>query len=195
MPYVRCGACGVTSFAPRSPLGPPSCPSCDAPLLDAFAAASDSASPWPRIDALLGLARTVLSVDAALLTEIRGGHESSVRTAGQWPVELDGAALALDDTYCQRLLEGRIGSVIADTALEPEVAELVSTRELGIKAWLGVPIRLSDARLYMLCCLAREARPDLTERDVSVLSGIAQSMSAALDGTADSPLGSARPRG
>jgi GAF domain-containing protein len=181
MPYVRCGACGVTSFAPRSPLGPPSCPSCDAPQFDAFAGDSDPPSPWPRIDALLSLARAMLSVDATLLTEVADGRETALRTAGSWPVDLDGASAALQDTYCQAMLEGRIGNLVGDAASDPEVADLSTTRELGIGAWLGVPIEQSDTRLYILCCLAREARPDLTERDVRVLSGIAQSMSLALD--------------
>lgn len=181
MPYVRCDACGVTSFAPRSRLEPPSCPSCDTPLLEAFTETPDPASSWPRIDALLGLTRAVLSVDAALLTEVADGRETAVRMAGRWPVDLDGASIRLEDTHCQRMLEGRIGNLVPDAAADPEVANLTTTAELGIGAWLGVPIQPSDTSLYILCCLAREARPDLTERDVRVLSGIAQSMSVALE--------------
>jgi hypothetical protein len=41
---------------------------------------------------------------------------------------------------------------------------------------MGTPIRLSDARLYLLCCLAREARPRLGERDVRVLEGFRRSV-------------------
>ncbi len=39
-----------------------------------------------------------------------------------------------------------------------------------------MPFTGEDARLYVLCCLANEARPDLGDRDVRFLQGIAESL-------------------
>ena len=54
--------------------------------------------------------------------------------------------------------------------------ELSDGRTLGIGAYLGVPIRLEDMRLYVLCCLDRERRPSLGEKEVRLLSGLAESV-------------------
>ena len=38
-----------------------------------------------------------------------------------------------------------------------------------------------NARAYVLCCLAREARPDLGEADVRFLQGVAESLRPLLE--------------
>jgi hypothetical protein len=41
---------------------------------------------------------------------------------------------------------------------------------------LGVPITSASTRMYLLCCLARERRPDLGSADVEFLRGVAASL-------------------
>ena len=53
-------------------------------------------------------------------------------------------------------------------------------RQFGVGAWLGVPIDISDTQLYVLCCLARESRPSIGEREVRLLAGLAESVRAEL---------------
>ena len=50
-----------------------------------------------------------------------------------------------------------------------------------IGAYLGVPLTTLDARLYVLCCLAHEQRPQLGERDVLFLRGLGETIVAELD--------------
>ena len=45
-----------------------------------------------------------------------------------------------------------------------------------VRAYIGVPFKTADARAYVLCCLAHEARPDLGEADVRFLQGVAESL-------------------
>jgi GAF domain-containing protein len=128
------------------------------------------------------LTRELLDVDVAILTEIREGRETAQRVAGDWPAQalLPGTSVPLEDTICQRLLEGRIGNYVRDAAADERVSDLAMPRELGVRAWLGVPIQPSSTELYMLCCLAREARPDLGDREVRLLRGLAESVLAEL---------------
>jgi GAF domain-containing protein len=88
----------------------------------------------------------------------------------------------LTDTYCLQLLEGRIPSAVPDTCNEPAVAALPATRELGVRSYIGVPLRLEDARLYVLCCLSRERRPHLGDQEITFLRGVAESIRGQLDG-------------
>ncbi|MGH2870749.1 MAG: GAF domain-containing protein [Solirubrobacteraceae bacterium] len=128
------------------------------------------------------MTRELLGVDMALLTEIRDGQEIAQRVAGEWPVVAltPGASVPLADTFCQQFLEGRIGNYVRDAAADEQVSDLAMARELGVRAWLGVPIQPSSSELYMLCCLAREVRPDLGDREVQLLRGLAESVLAEL---------------
>ena len=77
-----------------------------------------------------------------------------------------------------------VGDLIQHARLHPEpaVSALPATREIGIRSYIGVPLRLEDARLYVLCCLSRERRPHLGDREVTFLRGVAESIRGQLDG-------------
>lgn len=68
--------------------------------------------------------------------------------------------IPLGDTYCQTLLARESASLVVEDALaDPHFAALASTRDLGIGAYCGVPLRRADGRLYgTLCTLHRRAR-------------------------------------
>ena len=181
MPYLRCNGCGVVSYAPRSEPGA-TCPECGIPWPRRPDEVVRSTDPERRLTALVRMTRDLLDADLALITEIRDGRECVRFTAGDWPgVEaLDEISLPLEETICRRMLEGRIGNVVTDARVDAAVADLPLVSSLGVGAYLGVPIRPSDSELYVLCCLAREARPSLGAREVRLLSGLAESVCAEL---------------
>jgi GAF domain-containing protein len=124
------------------------------------------------------LTRDLLDTDVAILTEIRHGRETTRRFAGEWPGlgSFEGLSSPLQETVCQQMLEGRIENYIRDAQGDDRVNALPMVHQLGVGAYLGVPIRLDDLRLYVLCCLDRESRPSLGEREVRLLSGLAESV-------------------
>jgi GAF domain-containing protein len=87
-----------------------------------------------------------------------------------------GAARPLADPICERLLAGRIGHVEPDVAAEPALADFTWPAALRVNAYLGVPITTADARLYLLCCLARGRRRDFGAPDVNFHCGVAASL-------------------
>lgn len=181
MPYLRCLTCGVLSYVPRHAHGA-TCPECGIPVNQAGEARTRSTDPDWRLDQLLRMTRDLLDTDVALLTEIRDGRETALRVEGNWPGRgsFEDASLALENTFCQRMLDGRIGNYIRDAATDDRVSDLAMARHLGVRAWLGIPIELSDMRLYVLCCLASESRPSIGEREVRLLAGLAESVRAEL---------------
>lgn len=132
------------------------------------------------------LAREQLEMDVALLTQIEDGKEIVRESVGEWPVlgSLDGRSVSVEDTFCNRLLEGRISNYVADAAHDERVSDLGMAKSFGVGAWIGVPLELSDARLYMLCCLARDARPTLRDADVRFLTGLSETVISELEPTA-----------
>jgi hypothetical protein len=129
--------------------------------------------PYPNaVRAELAMLCRELDMDSALVSEITGGREVVRWAAGEGDYATVSAAL--EETICARLLDGRIGPLVSDTAAEPSLSRLAAVRDGTIGAYVGVPFTTADARLYVLCCLAREARPDLGEADVRFLRGMAE---------------------
>ena len=76
--------------------------------------------------------------DAALVSEIRGGRE--VRALGGRRGRLRGRlGRRCEDTICARLLDGRIGALVADARAEPSLRELAGVATAPFGAYLGVP--------------------------------------------------------
>jgi GAF domain-containing protein len=120
-----------------------------------------------------------LSADAALLSEVRGDREHVRWGAGE--AGYVGVSVPLRDTVCGRLLDGRISNIVFDATLEESLNQLAGVQEGTIRAYIGVPFETEDARAYVLCCLAREARPDLGDADIRFLQGVAESLRPLLE--------------
>ena len=136
----------------------------------------------------LELARAETSMDVAVLGEIHEGREVIRRFAGDaesFGLAI-GGSLPVEETFCQRLLEGRLDNVVRDAISDERVCDLGITRTAGIGAYIGVPMTTLDARLYVLCCLAHEQRPALGQRDVVFLRGLGETIIRELD---TAPLG------
>jgi len=108
-------------------------------------------------------------IDVAVLGEIRDGREVVRASPGE--AETFGLAVGasppVEETFCPRLLQGRLGNVVRDAVGDERVRGLEVTRAARIGAYIGVPLTALDARLYILLrCLAHEQRPALGERDV-----------------------------
>ena len=131
------------------------------------------------VQAELAMLCRELDMDSALVSEITGGREVVRWAAGAG--NYASVSAALEETICARLLDGRIGPVVTDTKAEPSLNTLAAVRDGSIGAYLGVPFSTADARLYVLCCLAGEARPDLGDGDVHFLRGLAESVRSHLD--------------
>jgi EAL domain-containing protein (putative c-di-GMP-specific phosphodiesterase class I) len=80
------------------------------------------------------------------------------------------------------MVQGELPHVVRDAAMDERTADLPVTREAGIGAYLGVPIRLWDGTLYgTLCCLSRTAEPSLNQRDVRFMQVLAEIVADQLD--------------
>jgi GAF domain-containing protein len=177
MPYVRCPGCDLTTYSVRGE----HCPRCDTPLV----VPASPSTPETMLDEALALVRRELDVDVALITEVTDRHEVVQRVDAAVGVDAPEVSLSvpLAETICERLLSGRVPPVIGDVRAEPELADVPHVRAGAIGAYLGVPLTTVDARLYVLCCLSRERRPDLGDREYRFLRGVAETIRAALERT------------
>jgi hypothetical protein len=129
------------------------------------------------IGGTLALAREMLGMDAAHVSEFTDRAQRFRHVegdAGSFGLR-DGDQLPLEETYCQRMADGRIPNVVPDTSQEPEVADLAATRDARLGAYVGVPI--VNARgdvLGSFCCLSHEPDPGLADRDIRFLHVLAR---------------------
>jgi PAS domain S-box-containing protein len=125
-----------------------------------------------RVGRLLELARAQLDMPLSFLSRVEGDSYVFAHFAGeseQFGVE-EGDSIPLSATCCQRMLDGRIGAVVADLADDPETRDLQVSRRLGLRAYAGVPVRLRSGELYgTLCAVDTRPHPALSARHVELL--------------------------
>jgi EAL domain-containing protein (putative c-di-GMP-specific phosphodiesterase class I) len=81
-----------------------------------------------------------------------------------------GDSQALDDVYCNHILEGRLPELISDTSQIPLSRDMPITAAVPIGSHVSIPIRLSDGTPFgMFCCLSPRAIPSLNERDLATM--------------------------
>lgn len=85
------------------------------------------------------------------------------------PVKV-GESDPLEESYCQRVVDGRLPRLIRDASRIPAAMELPVTTALPVGAHLSVPIRLSDGRVYgTFCCFSTTPDSTLAERDLAIM--------------------------
>jgi EAL domain-containing protein (putative c-di-GMP-specific phosphodiesterase class I) len=122
-------------------------------------------------DALRAI-RTHLGMEVAFVSEFVGENRVFRLVDAEWPacpVQV-GSGGPLEDSYCQRVVDGRLPELIHDAGAVPAAAELEVTSTLPVGAHLAVPIRLSDGRVYgTLCCFSRTPDHSLNDRDLAIM--------------------------
>jgi len=185
VPYQSCPECGLRTYVVNGD----ECPRCGTPLGAPSRATARTpewragTEPHGAVERVLAVARRELKMDVALLSEVREGREIVLWAVGngRLPEFVPGASAALRETICQRLLDGTIDSIVHDAREDDRVRDLAAVRATGLGAYIGVPLTGAAARRYVLCCVTRDARPDLSSTDVRFLRGLVESVRPAVD--------------
>ena len=136
------------------------------------ATAAEASNP---VDAILDAVREHLGMEIAFTSRFRDGRREFTHIRSSIPVSVvPGDSEPLEDTFCHRILAGRLPQLIHN-AQDYEVAlEMGLTRALPVGAHLNVPLRLADGTVYgTFCCVSREADYSLTDRDLNTLRAFA----------------------
>jgi EAL domain-containing protein (putative c-di-GMP-specific phosphodiesterase class I) len=135
------------------------------------------------IERILSLARGALDMDVALVGAFDGDYVVRAVDGEQEWFNLEvGQRIPVERTFCRRMVQGELPSLVHDAAFDERTADLPITRESGIGAYVGAPIRLWDGTLYgTLCCLSRSAEPSLNERDARFLHVLAEIVADHID--------------
>ena len=129
------------------------------------------------IEDMLRGVREALQMDVAFISEFSEDRlvfrvvEGDAESFG-WR---EGEGFPIDESYCKRVLDGRIPQVVPDAKNEDATKDLRVTSEADIGSYCAVPLLLSDGRLYgTLCCVSHEPDPWLRERDLGIMERTAR---------------------
>lgn len=147
------------------------------------------AAGGPAIRRLLEVALRQLGTQVVFLSSVAQGRRTVQLAVGEHPSIRSGWSDPLDDTYCQRIVDGRLPEVVPDARHDPRTADLPATQTLSIGSYLGVPVALSDGQLYgTLCSLHPLPDAALGVKDVRVLRVVAHAVAELLE-SAEAELG------
>lgn len=121
---------------------------------------------------LLSAIRQHLQMDVAFVSEFSQGrrvfrHVDPVAPGN--PVQV-GNGDPLEESYCQRIVDGRLPELMTDARDNPVAAALPVTHALPVGAHLSVPIRLADGDIYgTFCCFSFTPDRTLDQRDLNMM--------------------------
>jgi putative nucleotidyltransferase with HDIG domain len=138
----------------------------------------------PTIEAAVATVRGFLGMDLAYATRM----DPEVQVLETMDGDADafglheGKEIPLEQTYCNRVLAGRLPNLIPDVQADERAAALPISQALGVGAFVSVPLTFSDGSLYgTLCAGSRDAKPDLGYRDLQFLHVFARMVSDQLE--------------
>ena len=130
------------------------------------------------VSELLRHARALLEMDIVFVSEFLDGRRFFRHVdAGEDSLSLieEGQSNPLEETYCQRIVDGRLPLAIPDTHLLPEANNLNVTKALNIRAYLATPITSPDGQVMgTICCISHKSRTALGSREIDSLRSIAR---------------------
>ena len=122
---------------------------------------------------ILRTVRLYLGMDVAFISEFSGGRRlfNYVDASPNVQFIQVGASDPLEESYCQRVIDGRLPQLMQDAASFPEALKLSITTSLPIGAHLSIPISLTDGYTYgTFCCFSLTPDETLDERSILVMS-------------------------
>lgn len=124
------------------------------------------------LEAIIEGVRAHLGMDVVYVSEFTDGRQVYRALSGDarsFRMKLDDGP-PLEMTYCQRMVDGLIPSVIPDASADERVRHLVGTAAGPIGSYVGVPLRFADGRMYgTFCCLSHEPDSRLDDRDAAFM--------------------------
>ncbi|MBN9371686.1 MAG: hypothetical protein ABS53_10570 [Hydrogenophaga sp. SCN 70-13] len=129
-----------------------------------------------ELDAAIGevlrLLRERLQMDVVFVSEFVNGRRV-FRQVAQAPgvgVIAEGESAWLEESWCQRVVDGRLRQYIADAKRDPAASPLLKDLPFPIGTHISTPLVLSSGEVYgTLCCFSFEAHGRPNPEDLAKL--------------------------
>jgi hypothetical protein len=138
----------------------------------------------PSLERALDAVREFLGMEVAYIgriTETEQVFDVIRGDSSSFGIE-PGDSMPIEETYCKRILTGRLPNLIPDTRADDRAASLEVTKSADVGAYASVPLRFSDGRLHgMLCAASHSPVPSLGYRELQFLHVFARMVADVLE--------------
>ena len=129
-------------------------------------------------------ARRILDMQVAFISKFENGHRVFKYVSSQpefAPIKA-GLSDPLEESFCQRVADGRMPELMVDAGKNPEARKMPITKTLPVGAHISVPIRTNDGQLYgTFCCFSTCADESLGSHSLETLRCFAEFVGRVLE--------------
>jgi hypothetical protein len=135
----------------------------------------------PTIDAVLATAARLLNMELVFLGGLTDDTFTfqKIHAQGEWPGMIEGLSADRTDSFCHRLLAGAPNAT-ADAENDPAYGDVPTRSALGIKSYVGVPVRDSSGVVIATLCGVDRKGVEVSSDAVDVLRQLATVVAAQL---------------
>lgn len=139
---------------------------------DPLDGSTDQPSPAgfaPAVEASIGrmlqIVRAYLGMEVAFVARFEHGERIFEHViADDTSIVQPGHADPLEDSFCQRVADGRVATVVTDAGRHPELRDLPAQRAIGVGGHVSAPVVLPDGSLHgTVCAFDTSPSPHLVE--------------------------------
>lgn len=123
--------------------------------------------------------RVHLGLEVAFISQFKAGHRVFRYVdsdSGFSPVRV-GDGDPLEESFCQRVTDGRLPNLMCDARDNAEAMTLAVTRSLPVGAHVSVPICVDGEVFGTFCCFSRTGKAALDGRDLELVQSYADFVS------------------
>lgn len=142
------------------------------------------------ISDVLKILRNQMNMDVVFCSEFVDGKRvfRHIASSTDNPPIAIGASDELENSWCQRVVDGRLPRIIQDAALDPVASKLLTDLPFRIGTHISTPIILKSGEVYgTLCCFSHHPKEGSGEDDLATLVFTAKLTAAMLE-LKDSPV-------
>ena len=137
--------------------------------------------PDETFDRITGLVAKVLRVPVALVSLVDQDHQFFKSCFGLPEPWATLRRTPLSHSFCQEVVEQKKALCISDARLDPMLKDCLAIRDLGVTAYLGLPLTRSDGQTIGALCAIDNKPREWSELDIEVMSDLAGAVIAAIE--------------
>lgn len=129
--------------------------------------------------------RDRMKMDVVFCSEFVDGRRvfRQVATSKERPIVAVGASDLLEESWCHRVVDGRLPRFMADAKADPVASELLKRLPFPIGTHISTPIVLKSGEIYgTLCCFSFSPKANPNPQDLKTLEMTAKLTAMRLDG-------------